>query len=88
MLLMCLTCSGPLNTSLGSLPAKPFSLVANGTLCQAEKLSNCTHDCHPVVNPQAAAPAALIFAAAAITSGQVAGARFGSRPAFSKTSWL
>ena len=29
---MCLTCSGPLNTSFGSLPAKPFSLVANGSV--------------------------------------------------------
>ncbi len=34
---MCLTCSGPLKTSLGSLPAKPFSLVANGDVVPRRK---------------------------------------------------
>ena len=70
------------------MPPKPFSLVANAVLCQAEKLSSCTHDCQPVVKLHGDAPAALILAAAAITSGHVAGARFGSSPAFSNASLL
>src|SRR5207344_3557157 len=81
------TCTGPLNTSLASGPAKPFSLVRNGWLCQAEKLSSCVHVCQPVVNGQAC-PDALSLAIAATTSGQVCGARFGSSPAFSNASLL
>jgi hypothetical protein len=64
------TCTGPLNTSLASEPAKPFSLVRNGTLCQAEKLSSCVHVCQPVVNGHAC-PDALSLAIAATTSGHV-----------------
>src|SRR5437588_1683028 len=81
------TCVGPLNTSLASEPAKPFSLVRYGRLCQVEKLSSCVHTCQPVVNGHAW-PDAFSFAMAATTSGQVCGARFGSRPAFSKASLL
>src|SRR5205823_12282802 len=79
--------TGPLNTSFASEPAKPFSLVRYGWLCQAEKLSSCVHTCQPVVNGQAW-PEALSLAIAATTSGQVCGGRFGSSPAFSKASLL
>src|ERR1700675_2577361 len=81
------TCTGPLNVSLVSSPPKPFSLGSKGTLCQALKLSSWTHDCQPVVNPQAM-PAALSFSAAAATSGHVLGGAFGSRPAFLNASLL
>src|ERR687888_131763 len=87
MFSMCLTWTGPLNTSLASGPAKPFSLVRNGTLCQAEKLSSCVQVCQAVVNGHAT-PAALSLAIAATTSGHVCGARLGSRPAFSNRSLL
>src|SRR4051812_2481112 len=81
------TCSGPLNTSFASEPAKPFSFVRYGWLCQAEKLSSCVQTCQPVVNGHAC-PDALSFAMAPTTSGHVCGGRFGSRPAFSKASLL
>src|SRR5215510_4683597 len=84
---MCLTCTGPLNTSLASGPPKPLSLERNGTLCQAEKLSSCVQLCQPVVNGQAW-PDALSFAIAATTSGHVFGGLLGSRPAFSNASLL
>src|SRR5436305_12236299 len=84
---MCRTWIGPLNTSLGSFPAKPFCSVANGRLCHALKLSSWTQDCQPVVNGHAT-PAALSFAAAAATACHVAGAWFGSRGAFSNASLL
>src|SRR2546429_2330286 len=87
MFSMCLTCTGPLNTSFASGPPNPFSFVRNGTLCQAEKLSSCVHVCQPVVNGHAC-PEALSFAIAATTSGHVFGARLGSRPAFSNASLL
>src|SRR5258708_12713484 len=84
---MCVTCTGPLNSSRVPGPPRPFSCEANGTLCQALKLSSWTHDCQPVVKPHAA-PDALSFAAACSTSGQVFGGLFGSRPAFLKASSL
>src|SRR6266536_1991215 len=84
---MCLTCTGPLNTSLASGPPNPLSLVRNGTLCHAEKLSSCVHVCQPVVNGQEC-PEAFSFAIAATTSGHVCGARLGSSPAFSNASLL
>src|ERR1700704_2415565 len=84
---MCLTWTGPLNCSRVPTPPRPFSSVANGTLCQALKLSSWTHDCQPVVNPQVA-PDALSFAAACSTSGQVFGGLAGSRPAFLNASSL
>src|SRR3954466_7885417 len=83
----CFTCNGPLNTSFASAPPKPFSLVRNGTLCHAEKLSSCVQVCQPVVNGHAC-PDAFSLAIAATTSGQVWGARFGSSPAFSNASLL
>src|SRR5256885_8040870 len=87
MFSMCFTCTGPLNTSFASGPANPFSLVRNGTLCHAEKLSSCVHVCQPVVNGHAW-PDALSFAIAETTSGHVCGARLGSSPAFSNASLL
>src|ERR1022692_1414608 len=84
---MCRTCTGPLNVSLVSSPPKPFSLVPKGMLCHALKLSNWTHDCQPVVNPQDM-PAALSFSAATPTSGQVFGGLLGSSPAFLNASLL
>ena len=81
------TCTGPLNTSFASGPPKPFSLVRNGTLCHAEKLSSCVQVCQPVVNGHAC-PEALSLAIAATTSGHVCGARLGSSPAFSNASLL
>src|SRR6476469_8487605 len=87
MFSMCRVCTGPLKTSLASGLAKPFSLVMNGTLCHAEKLSSWVQVCQPVVKGQAW-PDAFSLAIAATTSGQVCGARFGSSPAFSKASLL
>ena len=79
---MCLTCSGLLKTNSVSSPAKPFSLVAKGTLCQALKFSSMDHDCQPMVKPHSAPPEAMIFFENSPISSQVSGAR--SRPAFSK----
>ena len=84
---MCFTCTGPLNSIRVPRPPKPFSCVANGTLCQALKLSSCTHDCQPVVNAHEA-PDAFSFAAASPTSGHVFGGLAGSRPAFLNASSL
>jgi hypothetical protein len=71
-----------------SKPAKPFSLVAKGTLCSAERFSSCTHEGQPVVKPQVAPPAAMILRAASASSGQVCGGALGSRPAFCKAVLL
>src|SRR6185437_8877034 len=87
MFAMWRTCTGPLNSSFGSLPAKPFCSEANGTLCHALKLSSCVHDCQPVVNGHAD-PEALSLAMSATTACQVFGAWFGSMPAFSNASLL
>src|SRR5690348_769590 len=87
MFWMCRVWTGPLKTSLGSFPAKPFCSVANGTLCQALKLSSCVHDCQPVVNGHAT-PAALSFAMSATTACHVTGGLFASMPAFSNASLL
>ena len=46
---MCCTCSGELIVNSVSMPAKPFSLVPIGTLCQALKFSMCIQDGQPVV---------------------------------------
>src|SRR4029453_16652251 len=87
MFSMCLTCTGPLNTSFASWPPKPLSLVMNGWLCHAEKLSSCVQVCQPVVNGHAC-PEGLSLAIALPTSGHVCGARLGSSPAFSNASLL
>src|SRR5689334_475488 len=87
MFAMCRVCTGPLNRSFGSLPAKPFCSLANGTLCHALKLSSCVHDCQPVVNGHAT-PAALSLAISATTACHVTGGVFGSMPAFSNASLL
>src|SRR5271154_3136466 len=84
---MCLTCSGPLNWSRVPRPPKPFCSVANGTLCQALKLSNCTQDCQPVVYAQVA-PESFSLTAAFSMSGQVLGGLLGSSPAFLNASLL
>src|SRR5215472_868069 len=80
--------TGPLNSSLGSVPANPFCSEAKGTLCQALKLSSCVHDCQPVVNAQGVAFEALILAIAATTACHVNGGWLGSRPAFLNASLL
>src|SRR4030095_8952650 len=87
MFSMCLTCTGPLNTSFASWPPKPLSLVRNGTLCHAQMLRSCAQVCQPVVNGHAC-PDALSLAIAATTSGHVFGGLLGSSPAFSKASLL
>ncbi len=84
---MCMVCTGPLNSSRVPRPPKPFCSVANGTLCQALKLSSWTHDCQPVVKAHGT-PAALSLSAYWISSGQVAGGFSGSRPAFLNASLL
>src|SRR5262249_10336372 len=60
---MCFTCTGPLNSSLGLRPPKPFCSLPNPTLCHALKLSSCTHDCQPVVKAKPV-PLALSFSIA------------------------
>src|SRR5512146_1414921 len=84
---MCFTCTGPLNSSRVPRPPKPFCSVANGTLCQALKLSSCTHDCQPVVNAHGA-PEAFSFSIAGSISSHVFGGLFGSSPAFLKAASL
>ena len=81
------TCSGPLNASRASVPPKPLFFVANSTLCQAEKLSSWVQPCQEVVSGQAM-PLAFSLAAASVTSGQVVGGLFGSRPAVLNRSLL
>src|SRR5262249_46649420 len=80
-------CTGPLNSSFGSMLAKPFWSDANGTSCHALKLSSCVHDCQPVVNGHET-PAAFSFAMSATTACHVSGGLLGSMPAFSKASLL
>src|SRR6476620_4360109 len=81
------TCSGELIFMRASNPARPLLLVANSTLCQAEKLSSCVQPCHAVVNGHLW-PEALSLAAAETTSGQVLGALSVGRPAALKASLL
>ena len=81
------TCSGVLKASRVSRPPKPLRLVANSTLCQAEKLSSCVQLCQLVVNGHLW-PLTLSLAAASATSGQVVGGLSGSRPAALKASLL
>ena len=69
------------------MPRRPFCLLANSTLCQAEKLSSWVQLIQLVVNGHAW-PLAFSLAAASVTSGQVVGALFGSRPAALKASLL
>src|SRR6185437_11410156 len=85
--LMCMVCTGPLNSSFVPRPPKPFCIVAKGTLCHALKLSSCTHDCQPVVNGHGA-PEALSFSIAGSISSHVFGGVFGSSPAFLNASSL
>src|SRR3546814_7046883 len=82
---MCFTCGGPLNTSSVSSPAKPFSLVAKGTLCQALKVSRSLQDCQAVVKGQDE-PEAFSASSTSPNSPQAFGGAFGSRPACSKAS--
>ena len=70
-----------------SMPAKPLDLLANSTLCQAEKLSNCVQPCQAVVKGHLW-PLALSLAAASATSGQVLGGFAVSIPAALKASLL
>jgi hypothetical protein len=81
------TCSGLLKTSRALVPPKPLPCVANSVLCQVEKLSSCVQPCQLVVKGQAT-PEAFSLAAAATSSGQVAGGLFGSSPALRKASLL
>ena len=88
MFWMCFSAGPLLKASSASRPPKPFSFVANGTLCQAEKVSSCTQDCQPVVKPHWVAPDDIIFFDISTSSGQVFGGFSGSRPAFLKASLL
>src|SRR6476661_4087239 len=81
------TCSGELIFMRASGPPRPLLLVANSTLCQAEKLSSWVQPCQAVVNGHLW-PLALSLAAARATSGQVAGALVVSRPAALNASLL
>jgi hypothetical protein len=81
------TCSGEVMLSRVSMPLKPLRLVANSTLCQAEKLSSWVQLCQVVVNGHLW-PLALSLAAASASSGQVLGGELGSRPAALKASLL
>jgi hypothetical protein len=81
------TCRGELTFMRASSPARPFCLVANSTLCQAEKLSSWVQPCQAVVNGHLW-PLAFSYAAAATTTGQVLGAFSGSRPAALNASLL
>src|SRR5207247_5718822 len=65
--LMWRTCSGVLKASRVSSPPKPLRLVANSTLCQAEKLSSWVQLTQLVVNGHLW-PLALSLAAASATS--------------------
>jgi hypothetical protein len=76
---MCLTWSELLKANSVSNPAKPFSLVAKGTLCQELKFSSMDQDCQPMVKPHSAPPEAMILLENSPISSQVSGAR--SRPA-------
>ncbi|MNT55384.1 hypothetical protein D3C72_1926170 [compost metagenome] len=80
-------CSGEFTFRRASRPCRPLALLANSTLCQAEKLSTCVQFCQAVVNGHLW-PLALSLAAAATTSGQVAGALSVGRPAALKASLL
>src|SRR3546814_12651913 len=80
---MCFTCGGPLNTSSVSSPAKPFSLVAKGTLCQALKVSRWIQDCQAVVKGQDE-PEAFSASSTSPNSPQVFDGAFGARPARSE----
>jgi len=80
-------CSGELNARRVSRPLKPLRLVANSTLCQAEKLSSCVQLIQLVVSGHLW-PLALRVAAARTTSGQVFGGFSGSRPAALNASLL
>src|SRR5690554_1867161 len=88
MFWMCLRAGPLLNTSSASRPPNPFSCVANGTLCQAEKVSICAQDCQPVVKPHWVAPEDIIVFDISTSSGHVFGGFSGSRPAFLKASLL
>jgi hypothetical protein len=81
------TCSGVLKASLASAPFMPLPLVANSTLCHAEKLSSCVQLIQLVVNGHLW-PAALSLAAARATSAHVTGGLLGSRPAALNASLL
>src|SRR5882672_1803849 len=81
------TCSGVLRASLVSRPLKPLRLVANSTLCQAEKLSSWVQLTHEVVNGHLW-PAAFRRAAASTTSGHVFGGFSVSSPAALNASLL
>src|SRR5207247_5230128 len=85
--LMWRTCVGLLTASRVSSPPKPLRLVANSTLCQAEKLSSWVQLTQLVVNGHLW-PLALSLAAASATSGQVLGGLSGSRPAALNASLL
>src|SRR6476646_7768654 len=80
-------CSGELTFRRVSRPDRPLFLVANSTLCPAETLSSWVQFCQAVVNGHLW-PLALSLAAAATTSGQVAGALSVGRPAALKASLL
>ena len=81
------TCSGELKVRRASVPRMPLPLVANSTLCQAEKLSSWVQLTQLVVNGHLW-PLAFSLAAASVTSGQVFGGFSGSRPAALKASLL
>src|SRR5215207_9229140 len=81
------TCRGELTFMRASRPDSPLFLLANSTLCQAEKLSSWVQPCHAVVKGHLW-PEAFSLAAARATSGQVAGALSGSSPAALKASLL
>src|SRR3954469_9511014 len=90
----CFTCCGELNRNSASSPSKPFALVAKGRSWIALYCSRCTQISQELVTGNLTAPIsglpsfALIARAAEPTSGQVAGALSGSRPAAVKASLL
>src|SRR5579859_8116767 len=84
---ICRTCRGSLNVNRVSVPARPFSLVPIGMLCQAAKFSMWIHDGQLVVYTHAC-PAARSLSASARNSFHVFGGLFGSSPAFLNSSLL
>ena len=86
--LSCLTKGGLLISSSASRPSNPFALVAKGMLWMAANSSSWIQVNQELVIGEGAADLDFRVWHIWTSSGQVAGALFGSRPAFCSASWL